>query len=200
MPYPNDFSVSGDLVEIIVEGINVQGKITFRSAQDIIVEITHPYQGASERSLHIPAMAVQFKNYRGQDGDIKAAAMLYALYRFCEYAQDVPELGLALQNYRKALHYATCLDPEMLEMKEQISALQAMRSKLKAELKAGAMSSTKYQQELKPIRQELEDLKFASKVNFRTHFDECFALFRSTPVGGVHPETVIAYLSTLHEV
>jgi hypothetical protein len=78
-------SINNDeIVQLIIDGVDVRGVITHRSAGDIEVEITRPYQNISS-GWHIPYFGRQLYSYQTPYGDYTARGMLKGLYVFAAY-------------------------------------------------------------------------------------------------------------------
>jgi hypothetical protein len=73
-------------IVIEVNGVKVEGEITYRSRSDINVKINSSYQFGT--GLHIPYFGLAFRDFRGHYGDETAALLLKDLYNLCKYVDE----------------------------------------------------------------------------------------------------------------
>ena len=71
-------------IKVTIKGQEVAGEITHRSASDINVKITQPYQNVS-RGLHIPYFARPYKSFDSELGDEIAKDLLESIYHLCTF-------------------------------------------------------------------------------------------------------------------
>ncbi len=195
-----DLNVSGDLLQITVDGVIVTGKIIQRDKRSIGVEITSPFGGISESSGSIPLLGLQFHNYEGKAGDQRAASILCDLYRFCVYVEAHQEkLLAALADYRFKRIYAKHFSSEAVELHQRINEALQKYLDLRNELKAGSIDNLEYQRRVGPLKKEIKHLGEESEVDLDALFDEGFYRFRDTAVWQLNRETVITYLETMRK-
>ena len=116
---------NANIIKLEIGDFKILGRITKRNWAEVEVEIMSPYQGLKWLSPAIPLGMRQFKDYSNNDGDLKVIEMLTDLYRFCKYAEEnLSKLKQALQEYEEAVHYATNVDPKIVEQKELIIELR----------------------------------------------------------------------------
>jgi len=82
--------MGNEIISMLIDGIEVQGKIIYRSPQDINVEITRPYKNLITGS-HIPYFAMGVHNFKGEYGDKRALEFLKELY---EIGKDIENILL----------------------------------------------------------------------------------------------------------
>lgn len=141
-------------INIFVEGIEVEGKVTHRSASDITVKITQPYSNIS-MGLHIPCFARAHKSFNGEYGDTTAESLLKNLYDIGHHMDS------DIFNIREKLDSAKgCISH--LPFKFDHDKFIEKRSELKQSLKQGKFDSKVYQQQLTPLRKKAEE--FNQKV------------------------------------
>ena len=71
-------------VKIIIDNVEVEGRVTQRSEADINIEIIKPYKNIST-GLHIPYFARSVHSFTGEYGDKTEKKLLKDLYEMCNY-------------------------------------------------------------------------------------------------------------------
>jgi hypothetical protein len=195
-----NLSIEGEQIEIMVEGISVEGRITLRDRRNIAVEIISPFSGISEQSGCIPLLGLQVHNFLGKAGDERAAGLLCALYRFCRYVDGHKERLLeALHDYKYKVAYAKHFSPEARELAlSRTTALENLLS-IRKELKAGMIYNIEYQRRIRPLNKSMKLLTEELEIDLDGIFDECFNHFWKTPVWELKRETVLAYLVKINK-
>lgn len=195
-----DLNVTGDILQITVDGVIVTGKITQRDKRSISVEIINPFSGLSESSGSIPLLGLQFHNFEGKAGDQRAASILCDLYRFCVYAEAHREkLLTALADYRFKRLYAKHFSGDAVERQQRINESLQKYLDLRNELKAGSIDNLEYQLRVGPLAKEIKHLDEESEADLDSIFDECFYSFRDTVVWELNRESVITYLEKMRK-
>jgi hypothetical protein len=140
-------------VKVTVNGQEVEGEITHRSATDIDVKITRPYQDVST-GLHIPYAARPFKSFETELGEKAAKYLLKELYQICTFISE--NLDSLIEHY--------------LQVKKRIKYLEAKsvsewvykskRLQLRKLLRSGQIDNIEYQKRLTPFSKEHKKLKY----------------------------------------
>lgn len=196
----SNLRIDGDILEITVDGVVVQGRITHRDKRHIGVEIISPYCGLSENSDSIPLLGLQVYSFLGKTGDRKAASMLCALYRFCQYAEGhMDSLLAALAHFKCKKIYARCFSQEALSTQERKTAALKELQALRKALKEGAVDNLEYQRRITPLTKEMKLLAEEPETDLDEIFDECFYRFKDTPVWDLGRDAVITYLGKTHK-
>ena len=99
-------------INIFVEGIEVEGKITYRSASDISVQITKPFSNIS-KGLHIPNIARAYSSFDGEKGDTTAESLLKNLYDVGQYL-DMEIFSRVVCKKKMVLLLLLCVITEIL--------------------------------------------------------------------------------------
>lgn len=119
-----------EMIEINVNGIKVEGEITYRSRADINIQIKSSYQLGT--GMHIPYFALEFHDYRGPYGDETAARLLEGLYNLCEYIEKNKETLVNL--VAEMDDVISKFDPEQFITKDQFHEI---RVDLRKQLRSG---------------------------------------------------------------
>ncbi len=121
--------------------------ITFRTASDLGIKITHPFHNLSS-GLHIPYFARPHRSFDDEYGISRAQDLLEELYELGAFIQEnLPELKT---------HYALFKVKTERVSREFINAetLANRKRELKALLRAGEIDGRQYQQTLDPLNKE----------------------------------------------
>jgi len=142
-------------IRTIVDGQEVEGEISHRSATDIDVKITQPYQDVST-GLHIPYAARPYKNFETELGDKIAKYLLKEIYSVCSFIftnrDSLTEPYLQVKERIKYL--------EAESVSEQV--FKSKRLQLRKLLKSGQIDSIEYQKRLTPFSKGYK--KFKQKI------------------------------------
>jgi hypothetical protein len=139
-------------ITAIINGQEVEGEITHRSATDIDVKITQPYQDVST-GLHIPYAARPYKSFETELGDKIAKDLLKEIYSICTFVSTNPDLltGPYLQ-VKERIKYL-----EAESVSEQV--FKSKRLQLRKLLRSGQIDSIEYQKRLTPFSKEYKKLR-----------------------------------------
>ena len=141
-------------INIFVEGIEVEGKITHRYASDITVQITKPFSNIS-MGLHIPNIARAYNSFDGEKGDTTAESLLKNLYDVGHHMDsEIFSIREKLDSAKESI--------SNLPVQFNSEDFNAKRKELKQSLKQGKFDSKVYQQQLTPLRKKAEE--FNQKV------------------------------------
>lgn len=192
--------IEGERIEIMVEGITVEGRITLRDRRNVGVEITHPCSGISEQSGCIPLLGLQVHNFLGKAGDERAAGLLCTLYRFCNYVEEHQDRLLeALNDYRYNVAYVKHFSPEARELDQlRTSALENFQA-IRNDLKSGTIDDIEYQRRIRPLSRAMKQLTEEVDIDLDAIFDECFRYFHDPVLWELSRETVIGYLEMMRK-
>lgn len=190
--------IDGDHIEIIVDGMAVEGRIIERNSRNIIVAITSPFEGIKKEAGIISMMSLLLYNFLGDHGDKTAASMLYDLYRFCNYAREhLEELKLALGNYYIAVQYEEQYEPVRQQKKRRIAELQRELKPLQKALKSDKMDRLTYDKLTEALYQERRDLREQVTIDSYEIYRECFKEFQDTPLKRMNQEEALKYINVL---
>jgi hypothetical protein len=144
-----------DTIQMDLPAGKVEGVITTRTAGDLVVAITRPYQHLTA-TAHLPVMARPKRSFVGHHGDERAREMLLELFQLGRF------LEMKLPILRRA--YA-----EHLESLRQAEANKAIRDeylserrRLKQSLNAGSINQRTYQESMARLRKEHEAAEYDS--------------------------------------
>jgi len=136
-------------INIFVEGIEVEGKITHRYASDITVQITKPFSNISTGS-HIPYFARSNRSFNGVYGDLTAKSLLKNLYDVGHHMDsEIFSIREKLDSAKESI--------SNLPVQFNSEDFNAKRRELKQSLKQGKFDSKVYQQQLTPLRKKAEE-------------------------------------------
>jgi hypothetical protein len=139
-------------VELTINGQEVEGEITHRSATDIDVEITQPYQGIST-GLHIPYAARPFKSFETELGDTIAKDLLKEIYSICTFiSTNLDSLTEEYLQVKKRIKYL-----EAKSVSEWV--FKSKRFQLRKLLRSGQIDNIEYQKRLTPLTKEYRKLR-----------------------------------------
>ena len=156
-------------IKKVIDGQKVEGEITHRSASDINVVITKPYQDVSS-GLHIPIFARPFRSFDTELGDKIAKDLLESIYHLCAFV---------FENMDSLTH-------DYLEFKKRIGFLEAKhvsefvfksrRLQLRKLLKIGTIDNIEYQKRLILSRKEHQKVEFKKNLILKIFFEELFPM------------------------
>ncbi len=190
--------IEDNRIKLMIDGITIEGVITLRRANEISVSIEKPYKGVVKSSGSIPLIATKFFNYRGDSGTKKAMALLYAIYRFCAWAENrIDELENALNRYELRIEYETFFEPTRQLNMERIVALLDKKQILRKRLKTGEIDNLDYQRQVKTINIEMKSICTEIEIDTNEIFHECFWGYRNTPLELVDKGRAVAYLRSV---
>ena len=155
-------------ITIVVEGIEVQGEITHRSAGDISVRITKPYRNLSS-GLHIPYFGRAHRSFDGDYGDEVSKSLLKDIYRIGRHLdQNLDSLRSRLDHAKHAIR--------RLPLPYNKNEVDGKRKELKALLRAGKLRNTEYQKELISLRKRVEHANHEIETVMKAFFENCFPM------------------------
>lgn len=137
-----------NFLELDIDGIDVCGIITYRSASDIDIEITKPYQGISN-GRHIPYFARQTNSFLTEYGDKRAPDLLVETYDICSYIDDnfiLLRRSILTLCKITAVRNGFILDNDFNDKEKR----------LKMEFKGRRIDQKEYQKELKELREGIQ--------------------------------------------
>jgi len=170
--------IEGDQIDIMVEGISVEGRITLRDRINIAVEIINPFSGISEQSGCIPLLGLQVHNFLGKAGEERAASLLCTLYRFCRFVDEHKErLLAALYDYKYKVAYAKHFSPEARELAQRRTTTLENLLAIRKELKEGRIDNIQYQRRIRPLNKDMKLLSKEKEIDLDAIFDKCFNSF-----------------------
>lgn len=77
-------SKTNTLINVNVDGIEVQGVVHVWTALELVVEILYPYKGIKD-DLYVSAIVAQYRNFNtGDHGEMRSKEMLSHLYYLCK--------------------------------------------------------------------------------------------------------------------
>ena len=156
-------------IALTINGQEVEGEITHRSASDINVKITNPYQDVS-KGLHIPIFARPYRSFDTELGDEIAKELLESIYRLCTFI---------FENF-------DTLTKEYLQIKKRIKHLEiksvsewtfkSKRLQLRKLLRSDKINNIEYQKRLTSIRKEYEIFELKKSIIWSGFFAEQFPM------------------------
>jgi len=154
-------------IKIIIDGQEVEGEITHRSASDINVKITKPYKEVS-RGLHIPCFARSCRSFDSKLGDEIAKDLLKSIYHLCEFTID--NLDSLTRQYCQSKKRIKCLEADNISGR----VFKSKRLQLRELLKSGQIDNVEYQKLLTPIRKANEKFELEKNLIWNRFFEENF--------------------------
>jgi len=144
-----------NIVKIDVDGVLVEGIITYRDVGDIGVRITKPFFGMG-RGIHIPGVARAVHTYDGVYGDSTARHLLRSLYDLGLMLEqvDLVPVTVNLQVLKAAIGKLTSTG---MTADRYIEAKMLLRSRFKK----GEIGQKEYQSNLKQIGNDNFKLVYA---------------------------------------
>ncbi len=155
-------------ISVTVDGVEVRGVITHRSASDIDVSITSPYRNISG-GLHIMYLASAVFSFEGQYGDERAEDTLRSIYRIGRFVeQELPGL--------RERYAAVMAEIDRLNISDVRESQWKRRLELRALLRRGEIDARSYQKELAGIRKVMRSCEDQADGLIRQFFDENFPM------------------------
>jgi hypothetical protein len=156
-------------IKVSFNGQKVEGEITHRSASDINVKITKPYQDVS-RWLHIPYFARSNKRFDSDLGDKIAKDLLESIYHLCTFLfENMGPLTAEYLKFKKRIKFL-----EARRVSEFF--FKSKRLQLRKMLRSGRIDNIEYQRRLKPIRKEYEKFELKKGLAWSRFFEEHFPM------------------------
>lgn|GEM_PF-738489 len=188
-----NIKIEGEHIEIEIDGVLVHGIIPNRSHGEIEVRITRPYHGIMHSSGHNMVQFWQFTSYIGPKGDVRAASILADLYHFCAYVEahktallsTLPEFDTALD------------DPDTIVIKQRMRTILQKLKSHNFDLSSGSMDSVQYQQQIAPLKEEMKNLSYEIRPDIYHLFMASFQAYEGLPMGRLHVQTALDYLTTV---
>jgi hypothetical protein len=156
-------------IQTTIDGQIVEGEITHRSARDISVKITHPYQDVS-RGLHIPYFARPYKSFDAEPGDEVAKDLLENIYHLCTFIFE--NMGSLLDEYRKFKKRVKFLEAKRVS--EYV--FKSKRLQLRKKLRRSEIDNLEYQKRLASIRKEYKKFERKKNLIWNGFFEEHFPM------------------------
>jgi hypothetical protein len=139
-------------VKLTIDGQEVEGEITHRSAINIDVKITQPYQDVST-GLHIPYAARPYKSFATELGDKIAKDLLKEIYHICTFiTTNLDSLTGPYLQVKKRIKYL-----EAESVSERV--FKSKRLQLRKLFRNGQIDNIEYQKRLTPFSKEYKKLK-----------------------------------------
>ena len=161
-------------IKKVIDGQKVEGEITHRSANDINVKITKPYQDVS-RGLHLPYFARSLISFDSDLGDKIAKDLLENIYHLCtSIFENMDSLTDEYLKFKKRIKFL-----EAKRVSEFV--FKSKRLQLRKLLRSGKIDNIEYQKRLTPIRKEFEKLELKKNLVWSRFFEEYFPMI--VPVG-----------------
>lgn len=152
-------------VKTAINGVEVEGIITHRSASEIGIRIEKPYQNISGGS-HIPCFARTFHSFDGEDGDYAAKHILEQLFSIGSYlyqnSDNLKEKLICVKDRIDSLA-VQLLDPDRFNEEQR---------QLKIMLKNGKIDNKEYQNKLHPLRKKLKQFDSAAQASINEFFEQ----------------------------
>jgi hypothetical protein len=156
-------------IRLTINGQKVEGEITHRSASDINVKITQPYQDVS-RGLHIPYFARSHKRFDSDLGDKIAKDLLKSIYHLCAFIfENMDSLSGQYLKNKKRIKFL-----EAKHISEYV--FKGKRLQLRKLLRIGRIDNLEYQKRLTPIRKEYEKFELKRSLIWSNFFEEYFPM------------------------
>jgi hypothetical protein len=156
-------------IQTTIDGQKVEGEITYRSASDINVKITNPYQDVS-RGLHIPYFARPYKSFDTELGDKIAKDMLKEIYHLCTFIFE--KMDSLLDEYLKFKKRIKFLEAKRVS--EYV--FKSKRLQLRKKLRSSEIDNLEYQKRLAPIRKEYKKFERKKNLIWNGFFEEYFPM------------------------
>jgi hypothetical protein len=103
------------VIQITISEVLVKGRIVYRSASDISVEITDPFINI-KTGLHIPHFARSHASFKGSYGELTARHLLVNLYQVLQLINRKEDFFKAsLNDYKKKLNIDGKLSYEQMD-------------------------------------------------------------------------------------
>jgi hypothetical protein len=156
-------------IKVTINGQKVEGEITHRSASDILVKITQPYQNVS-RGLHIPYFAGSHKRFDSDLGDKIAKDLLESIYHLCHFIfENMGPLTAKYLKFKKRIKFL-----EARRVSEFV--FKSKRLQLRKMLRSGKIDNIEYQKRLAPIRKEYKKFELKKALAWSRFFEEYFPM------------------------
>ena len=153
-------------VTVMIEGVEVEARVKYRTASDLGIELLRPYGNLSTGS-HIPVYGRRFCSFIGEYGDKRIIDMMKELY---EIGRFIDENFSAMEQQFIALQSE--LNERAKNQKSPENAKEQMRL-LKQRMRNGEMDFREYHRQLKSIRNASADFSFKTS-RLIDHFFEMF--------------------------
>lgn len=172
-----------EVVEICIDGVQVEGRVTHRTSADFRVEIVKPYCNLSGGS-HIPYFARSRKSFAGEYGDEKIKEELQELYTLGNHLEkEIDSLRLK----------ATTLDAALERVASEMMTDEEIRRKTaesRKQLRKGEIGNKEHQAAVTALREEQEKPESEISMLKDSFFSENFPMV----VPGDTQEKILAIL------
>jgi hypothetical protein len=156
-------------IRIKIDRQKVQGEITHRSANDITVKITKPYQGVS-RGMHLPHFAASHKRFDRAFGDKVAKDLLKNIYHLCKFVfENIHSLTDRFLRTKKRIKFL-----ELQGVSEWV--FKGRKLQLRKLLRDGKIDNLEYQKRLTSLRKAYEKFAHKRDLIWNGFFDEYFPM------------------------
>lgn len=148
-------------INIIIDGVEVEGDILHHGARDFQIQITSPFMNLSGGS-HIPYFAPRVHTFHGEYGEMRMNQTLAQLYGIGKFlAENQEELTRKYQIVKKEIE-------EIKKNGLSYDEFKAKRIELRKQMRKGEITSKQYQKLLTPLRKKYEevDLNVSLKIFF----------------------------------
>ena len=149
-------------VSILIEGKEVVGEVTHRSASDITVRITEPYNLST--GLHIPYFARPYRSYDSEYGDETIKGLIKKLYDLASF------IDRNYEDLRKKYESARAQIGALGDIRFDEQDYQQARRDLKKKLKRVEIDNKEHQKQLTLLRKKRDS--YQSQI--RKIIDEFF--------------------------
>ncbi len=156
-------------IRIKIDGQKVEGEITHRSAHDISVKITKPYQGVS-RGMHLPHFTASHKRFDRSFGDKIAKDLLRNIYHLCKFVfENMDSLTDRFLRTKKRIKFL-----ELQGVSEWVYKCRSLQ--LRKLLKEGSIDNHEYQKRLISLRKAYGKFEHKKNMTWNGFFDEYFPM------------------------
>ena len=151
-------------IEIVVDGIKVEGEIINRSSRHFTIKITSPFMTLTGGS-NIPYFAARYRTFDGEYGDQRIEEELVSLYYMGKFlVENMEKLKKQYQVIKKEIKVIE--EKGLTEDKFKVKRLD-----LRREMKKGEITSKQYQKLLTPLRKEYEELSCNTSLRINKFLD-----------------------------
>lgn len=160
--------IDGKKIVMYIDDVRVEGELLEIHRWDLTVAITSPYSGLSESNGNIPAPAKEGIDFRdGQDINRAYDILKSLYYLFIKVEKEIDKIRPLLDNFFKESRAKYDKGtPEMSRLTELKSELKMN----KTNLKTGKIDDIQYQQNIKPLQDEIIDIEVERESQIDTIF------------------------------
>lgn len=155
-------------IKILVDEVAVEGQIIHRSAADIIIKITNPFENLTT-GRHIPNFGRPYSSFEGEYGDERAKDLLKDLYDIALYIDtNMARIRENLDHAKNSIRNI----PDKFEREE----FYAKRKELRQLLRKKELDNVAYQKELTIWRKKNEEYELKVYRIMNAFFDDNFPM------------------------